>query len=79
MAVEIEFMALPCPLPEAERQQLINFGVAALVARSNADARTTQTTEGQELADFESQLRDKIGVPHRRERFGCGGANASHP
>lgn len=79
MGVEIEFMALPFPLQEAERQQLIKFGVSALVARSNSDARKTQTPEGQELADFESRLRYQIGVPHRRERFVCGGANESHP
>lgn len=79
MSVEIEFIALPFPLPGADRQKLINFGIAALVARSNAHARTIQTTEGQELADFDSRLRDQIGVPHRRERFGYGGVNASHP
>lgn len=79
MAKEIEFIALPFPLPDASRAALARLGELACKARVEAGPRTIQTIDGQDLADFESRLRDQIGVLHRRERFGCGGANASHP
>lgn len=79
MAKEIEFIALPFPLPDASRAALARLGQLACKARVEAGPRVVQTEDGKALADFESRLRDQIGVLHRRERFGCGGANASHP
>lgn len=79
IAKEIEFIALPFPLPEAERVALKRLGELACKARAQAGSRVVQTEDGQDLADFEAGLRASIGVLHRRERFGCGGANESHP
>lgn len=79
IAKEIEFIALQFPLPDAELGALKRLGELACKARAQAGSRVVQTEDGQALADFESRLRDQIGVLHRRERFGCGGANASHP
>ena len=67
---EIEFLALPFPLPEAERVALKRLGEAACKAREQAGSRVVQTEDGQALADFEAGLRASIGVRHRRPLIG---------
>lgn len=74
MTKEIEFIALPFPLPDAERETLKRLGELACKARAQAGPRVVQTEDGQALADFESALRESIGVRHCRPWIGGGGA-----
>lgn len=73
MANEIEFIALPFPLPDAERVALKRLGEAACKAREQAGSRVVQTEDGQALADFEAGLRASIGFRHGRPLIGSRG------
>ncbi len=70
MAKEIEFIALPFPLPDAARASLERLGELARKARAQAGPRVVQTDDGKALADFEAGLRASIGVRHRRPLIG---------
>ena len=70
MITEIEFVALPYPLPEVAAEDLKLLGQKAINARATCIARVAQTAEGQKLADFEADLRAAIGVVHRRPWIG---------
>ena len=70
IAKEIEFIALPFPLPDASRAALARLGELACKARAQAGPRVVQTEDGQALADFEAGLRASIGVRHSRPWLG---------
>lgn len=70
MAKEIEFIALPFPLPDASRAALMRLGELACKARVEAGPRVVQTDDGHALADFEAGLRASIGVRHSRQLIG---------
>ena len=73
MAKEIEFIALPFPLPDAALVALKRLGEAACKARAQTGPRVVQTEDGQALADFEAGLRASIGVRHSRPLIGSRG------
>ena len=73
MTKEVEFIALEYPLPDAARASLARLGELACKARAQAGSRVVQTEDGQALADFESALRESIGVLHCRPWIGSRG------
>lgn len=70
MVTEIEFLALPYPLPADVSAELIRLGRIAVNARATLVEPVAQTPEGQLLADFEASLRESIGVLHCRPLIG---------
>lgn len=82
-----EFQAIPCPLPDGMRAQLMALGESAIKARKALEtARLAameddpseyiraeiQTPEGKELDDFVESMRSEIGVTVVREWMGHG-------